>query len=57
MNKGVAAATGDYCIFMNSGDTFASEDVLEKIFKGELSLDDAQGLTEGSRIGTSWWFP
>ena len=32
MNKGVAVATGDYCIFMNSGDTFASDDVLEKIF-------------------------
>ena len=32
MNKGVAAATGDFCIFMNSGDRFASEDVLEKIF-------------------------
>lgn len=32
MNKGVARATGDYCIFMNSGDTFATPDVLEKIF-------------------------
>lgn len=31
MNKGVARATGDYCIFMNSGDEFHAPDVLERV--------------------------
>ena len=31
-NKGTSRASGDYCIFMNSGDSFYSEDVLEKVF-------------------------
>lgn len=36
MNKGISFAHGDYCIFMNSGDCFYSNDVLS-----QLSLFDA----------------
>lgn len=47
MNKGVAKASGDYCIFMNSGDSFASADVLENIF-GNLSLTSLPDVITGA---------
>lgn len=31
MNKGVAMATGEYCLFLNSGDVLHGPDVIEKI--------------------------
>jgi putative colanic acid biosynthesis glycosyltransferase len=34
MNKGIRRSEGRYLIFMNSGDAFASDDVLEKSFEG-----------------------
>ena len=34
MNKGVAMASGDYLLFLNSGDCLAAPDVLERVFAG-----------------------
>jgi len=39
MNKGVAQAHGDYCIFMNSGDSFYNAKVLE-LFSGYKMQED-----------------
>lgn len=36
MNKGIYAARGEYCYFLNSGDVFASDDVLRDIFRHDL---------------------
>ena len=31
-NKGIRLAQGDYCYFLNAGDTFCADDVLERMF-------------------------
>ena len=43
MNKGIAKANGEYLNFMNSGDCFASSDVLEKVFDGTHTADILYG--------------
>lgn len=54
MNKGVAQAHGDYCLFLNSGDILYDRDVVEKlcsqqinadIVAANLQCDDAAGNT------------
>ena len=37
MNKGIRLATGDFVVFINSGDKFSSHDILEKIFSAQES--------------------
>ncbi|MEO7211870.1 glycosyltransferase family 2 protein [Mucilaginibacter sp.] len=46
MNKGLAMATGDYVIFMNSGDEFYAADTVEKVFATADNADIYYGETE-----------
>ena len=48
MNKGIAHATGDYSVFMNAGDCFATPDVLTLV-----SQCDADIILGGARYGDS----
>lgn len=58
MNKGLEAATGDYVLFMNSGDEFCSESTVVNVFSiaddadlyyGETEMIDAAGNSLGQR--------
>ncbi len=42
-NKGVRKATGEYCLFLNSGDYLMEADTLEKLFKNKLTEDIVYG--------------
>ncbi|HEK20555.1 glycosyltransferase family 2 protein [Mucilaginibacter sp.] len=46
MNKGLAVATGDYVIFMNSGDEFYDAHTVEKVFATAEDADIYYGETE-----------
>ncbi|TDS08443.1 glycosyltransferase family 2 protein [Sphingobacterium paludis] len=45
MNKGLAAATGDYVLFLNSGDELYATDTLERVFSTEIAADIYYGET------------
>ncbi|MDF3079061.1 MAG: hypothetical protein K0S09_2950 [Sphingobacteriaceae bacterium] len=46
MNKGLALATGDYVLFMNSGDEIYSPDTVAKVFASAADADIYYGETE-----------
>ena len=46
MNKGLAQATGDYVLFMNSGDEIYEMDTVEKVFATAPNADIYYGETE-----------
>ncbi|RYY06141.1 MAG: glycosyltransferase [Sphingobacteriaceae bacterium] len=46
MNKGLAKATGDYIIFMNSGDEFYEKDTVKTVFASSYGADIYYGETE-----------
>lgn len=54
MNKGTKAAHGDYCLFLNSGDSFIDREVIERALSYDFSVDVISGSikTTTGRIST-----
>lgn len=46
MNKGLAASTGDYVLFMNSGDEIYDQDTVSAVFASAANADIYYGETE-----------
>lgn len=46
MNKAIDVAKGEYCIFMNSGDSFYSDETLMKVFEQDPKEDIVCGNTK-----------
>jgi len=46
MNKGLSLASGDYILFMNSGDEIYASDIVEKVFATKSDADIYYGETE-----------
>jgi len=55
MNKGARAATGEWVCFMNAGDTFASDDVLEKVGAFIDKNPEIDGVLGWGKLGEQLW--
>lgn len=47
MNKGIRASSGDYLIFMNAGDRFATDDVIERVMNHQNVISRRPKLISG----------
>lgn len=56
MNKGVAQASGEYCVFMNSGDWFADKDTLSQVIFKAKGADIIYGRTVLTNGGNAYPF-
>jgi len=58
MNKGIAKATGEYLLFMNSGDCFADNGIVKKVFSLHLNQEIIYGnVTFMDHASHSSWCP
>ncbi len=57
MNKGVVQAHGDYCLFLNSGDFFQNDKVLETVGGFALAEDLLVGKVISAKDGTNLFLP
>ncbi len=65
MNKGIKLARGEYLLFLNSGDKFYDNNVLENVFKhqfdqdivyGNISLDEKKIVIPPSKLTLKYFF-
>ncbi|RZK22255.1 MAG: glycosyltransferase, partial [Flavobacterium sp.] len=54
MNKGIAKATGDYLLFLNSGDYLHSPESLHRLFDGNAGEDLIYGNLQVQETTKSW---
>lgn len=60
MNKGIRQAKGKYCLFLNSGDWLADENVLSRVFEHQQDADIISGdiaFYDSAKNAVKWLVP